>query len=86
MEPAKGLYMTEPHGELVWKGKKRAIARAHPIDIAGRDFVLVSGRKAYGCVSVGEPEIVSEQKFDARFDDHRVSTKEPSEGTRWPFP
>jgi 2'-5' RNA ligase len=76
-----GLYLAPPHGALLFDGKKRSVAKAHPLDgLAGNDLTLVSGPAAFGTVRLGEPETVSLEEFDARFEEHRVW---PRERERW---
>jgi len=75
----RGLYLVPPHGRLIADGTKRAIAKPRPADLEG-DWILVSGKKAYGTVALGEPQEVGLEEFDRRFDEHRVR---PEERERW---
>ena len=74
-EVTRGLYLVEPHGAMIADGRKRAIVKARRLDLEG-EWVLVSGRQAYGIVGLGAPERVNAKDFDGRFDEHRVSTRE----------
>ncbi len=78
-EPTRGLYLVPPHGELIAKGEKTSIAKSRRFDIEG-DWVLVSGKLAYGTMTLGEPSEVGLEKFDEQFDEHRV---EKAERRRW---
>ena len=71
----RGLNLAAPHGYLIWSGRKSSIAKAKPFDLSG-PWILVSGGKAYGTMEVSLPEPVSVEDFDARFDEHRVTTDE----------
>jgi len=78
-EKGRGLYLVEPHGELIWRGEKTAIAKSRRFDLSGK-WILVSGNLAWGRVTLGEPEEVGIEEFERREAEHRV-TKE--ERLRW---
>lgn len=78
-EKERGLYLVEPHGLWTWQGKKTAIAKGRKIDLSG-EWVLVSGKQAYGHIDLAEPEQVSISEFDKRFNEHMVT---PEERSRW---
>lgn len=73
-EKAKGLYLVPPHGELIATGRKTAVAKSREFGLEG-DWVLVSGKQAWGNLALGEPEEVSLAEFDSRFPEHQVSVK-----------
>jgi ATP-dependent DNA ligase len=89
-EKARGLYLVEPHGEMVADGRKKAVAKSRRFDLEG-GWVLVSGKLAYGTVTLGAPEEVGLDEFDARFEEHRVTPEErrrwwPAAKTLWIYP
>jgi len=79
----KGLYLVEPHGRLIYDGRKTAIAKSKHVPLTG-SWVIVSKEQgiglAYGVAQVGEPRIVTLKTFDSDFESHRVTLKER---TRW---
>lgn len=75
----RGLHLAPPHGELIYQGRKTAVAKARPFDISG-PWILISGGMAYGTLDVGLPEPVSAEEFDKRFSEHRVTY---TERKRW---
>ena len=78
-----GLYLAPPHGKLVYRGKKTAIAKNRPYPELVGEFVLcsdgVNGR-AYGIVTNEQEGPFDAKEFKARFNDHRVTEKEQA---RW---
>lgn len=69
----KGIYLVEPHGKLIASGKKTAIVKSRGFLIAGQNLVLVSGKLAYGLISLKKPKIISLFEFRKRFEDHQIS-------------
>lgn len=88
----EGLYLAPPHGELLYSRRKGAVAKHRPFpELENGTFVLVSGSRAYGVVALGDAEEVTPEEFDARFDEHRVTTKErakwwPEAESLWLYP
>ena len=79
-ETMRGLYLVEPHGRLIWEGKKKAIVKSRKFDLGGR-WIIVSGPQAYGEAELeDEPEKVTGEEFDRRFAEHRITK---SERQRW---
>nr|MBC8445887.1 methyltransferase domain-containing protein [Chloroflexota bacterium] len=81
-----GLYLVEPHAELIWKGKKTAIVKCRNFDMAGKTYILVSRRggrgRAYGKIEVHEPVVITLKEFEESRDEHRISDEEREEW--WP--
>jgi cation transport regulator ChaB len=71
----RGLHLAPPHGELIFQGRKTAIAKARPFDVSG-PWILISGGMAYGTMDVALPQPVSAEEFDKRFPEHRVTGNE----------
>lgn len=71
----RGLYLVQPHGKYTVEGKKRAVAKAEPLELQGK-HILVSKDKALGIVDLAAPESVGIKEFDERFDEHRVTRNE----------
>ncbi len=71
----RGLYLKEPHGKLIWNGKKTFIAKAKEVDIEGESYI-VSKNKCYGRADMGEVQPVDSPEFDELFDTHRITHKE----------
>jgi hypothetical protein len=77
MVNGRGLYLADPHGKLIWNGKKSFIAKAKEVEIEG-DWHIVSKNKAYGRATMGESQPVESSEFDELFDAHRITHKERS--------
>ena len=73
----------EPHGRLIYDGRKTSIAKSRPMSLAGT-WVIVSKEQgvglAYGLAQIGDSRVVDIITFDAEFEGHRVTLKER---TRW---
>lgn len=78
------IYLKSPHGTLIAEGKKRAIAKSHPINGMEGKRLIVSKENgiglAFGAATIGEPEQINAGQFDKRFEEHRVTSKERN---RW---
>ena len=71
----KGIYLTEPHGQMVEEGTKKAIVKAKKF-IVGNFNVLVSGNKAYGFIRLKEPKQIDLENFEELRKSHQVSEQE----------
>lgn len=69
---SRGLYLVEPHGELIANGRKKAIATGKDYGLSGQ-YILVSGGRAFGMVHIDNAQQLSTKEFDERFNDHLVS-------------
>jgi len=79
----QGLYLVEPHGRLIADGRKTLIAKSKHLPLEGPWFLVSKENNRgleYGEITVGEPKMVSIDKFDSLFQYHRVTPKERS---RW---
>lgn len=79
-----GLYVAPPHGKLVYKGKKTAVAKDRPWPELVGEFYLVSdgckNGRAYGTITTQQEGPFTADEFRAKFNSHRVSSKEQA---RW---
>jgi len=71
----KGIYLVPPHGELIWKGVKKAIVKTRKFNV-NEYLILVSGKKAYGIISIGQPREISKKEFDELKPKHRITDEE----------
>lgn len=78
----RGLLLVEPHGKLIHQKKKRAIVKKRRLEIAGERMLLISGGKAWGEITLGEPEEIDLDLFVARARKHRIRKEEREEW--WP--
>ncbi len=78
----RGLYLAPPHGQLIYDGRKTAIARPYPDRNVEGEFVILSGEFAYGVAQIGCGEKVTLDQFDEQFEAHRCRSTERMEW--WP--
>ncbi len=75
-----GVYLKDPHGRLIYDGKKTSIALNRIENSIVGDHLIVSKEGgvglAYGWASIGPPQEITSDAFDALFDSHRVTTAE----------
>ncbi len=64
------LNLPKPHGWLLWRGKKKAIANDTPL--SGESLLVVSDGEAYGYVTLASPSVVSISEFERLEDEHLV--------------
>jgi DNA adenine methylase len=74
-----GPYLIPPHGELIFKGKKKAIVKKAKLDKMMQMGILSSGKRAYGFMRTYEPEEIGLEEFNKREDEHRVTEAEVME-------
>ena len=76
-----GLYLTPPHGRLIWDGKKTAMIKSIKLKShIGQPLYLLSGDTCYGIIKVSEPKEISISEFKNLEPKHSVSE---SERHRW---
>jgi len=71
----KGIYLSAPHGSLIYSGHKKTIAVNREVDIQGGRVVCSKedGQGfAFGIASIGPPAILDLKSFDERFELHQV--------------
>lgn len=64
------LNLPKPHGWLLWRGKKKAIANDTPL--SDESLLVVSDGEAYGYVTLASPSVVSISEFERLEDEHLV--------------
>ena len=64
------LDLPKPHGWLLWRGKKKAIANDTPLPSS--QLLVVSDGEAYGYVTLSTPSVVSISEFERLEDEHLV--------------
>lgn len=74
-EVKRGIYLVPPHGELIWKGEKKAIVKTREFNIREPLF-LVSGNLVYGIIMLSPPTKITKEEFDNLRDKHRITEKE----------
>ena len=73
------LELQRPHGFLLWRGKKKAVARPVGQELpTGQPLTVTTDGEAFGDVTLGTPEQVPVLEFDGGewFTQHRVKVKE----------
>lgn len=78
-----GLYLVEPHGELIWRNRKRAIVKsvrfaAH----LGEPLYLLSGKLCFGVIILDSPVEIDLKEFKELSPKHLVSEEEREQW--WP--
>jgi len=64
------INLPKPHGWLLWRGKKKAIANDAPLP--GDKLLVVSGDEAYGYVTLASPVAVNVSEFERLEEEHLV--------------
>ncbi len=64
------LDLPKPHGWLLWRGKKKAIANDTPLP--SESLLVVSDGEAYGYVTLANPIAVNVKEFERLEDEHLV--------------
>jgi hypothetical protein len=64
------LNLPKPHGWLLWRGKKKAIANDTPLP--NDKLLVISGDEAYGYVTLASPVAVNISEFERLEDEHLV--------------
>lgn len=72
-----GIYLTEPHGELIQKGRKKLIVKSKEFsEMIQKPLYLVSDARIYGIIKLREPVKISLSQFDDLAEEHLISDKE----------
>ncbi len=83
--PGKGIYLVEPHGQLIADGKKTLIVKAKALPAAYLDesVYLCSGGKVLGLITVkSKPGEISQAEFKRLRAQHKISD---DEAAKWSF-
>ncbi len=76
---AEGLYLVEPHAEMIWSGGKTAIVKSRRFEVEGKRYILVSdgpGGKAWGKIELHPPKVITLDDFEKLRDQHLVTEAE----------
>jgi hypothetical protein len=71
-----GIYLVVPHGELIYKGEKKAIVKLRKLAALEDWSILVSGDYAYGFIRCKAPREMDLAEFKDLFPSHRVTDNE----------
>jgi len=72
-----GLYLSPPHGELIWKGLKKAIVKSIKLrEHTNEPLYLLSDSKVYGIISISLPSKISIKQFKNLYSRHLISELE----------
>jgi len=78
--PKAALYLTPPHGELIWKGEKTLIVKHKKFTkYVGEPLYLISDKLAYGVIYLDEPREITKEEFDKLRDEHKITPEEYEE-------
>jgi phosphoribosyl 1,2-cyclic phosphodiesterase len=83
------LYLSIPHGELIWNGDKTLIVKSKKFNVAGKTYFLASDL-VYGAIRLKEPYQISLEEFEVLRSKHRISEAErmnwwPNTTTFWAY-
>ncbi len=86
-QPAKGLYLVSPHGEMIVEGKKTLIIKKKRFNTEGKSFVLLEGKKALGIIILGKAVEIGVEDFTHLKKRHQISEEERKKwwGDAWPL-
>ena len=72
-----GVYLVEPHGKLIYDGKKRFVIKTREFEQMWKSYsVLVSGKYAYGFVMFWKPYEIDLETFRRLRAFHRITEQE----------
>ena len=75
-----GLYLVQPHSELIWTGAKTAIVKSKKFTKhINEPLYLISDKQCYGVIKLSEPEEIDKEEFDERYEEHLVENFEREE-------
>lgn len=80
-EPAilnqSGLYLTPPHGEMIWNGEKCALIKSIRLTSHIEEPVyLLSGKYCYGVIKIEKPQRISIKEFYSLSNKHKITDEE----------
>jgi len=70
------IYLVEPHGQLIYDGKKTLVVKTKDFGPMLEMRALVSGKNCYGYIRFEEPKKINLEEFRALQDRHRITEKE----------
>ncbi len=72
-----GLYLTPPHGELIWDGKKSALVKSIKLsNHVEEPLYLLSGKYCYGIIKLGKPVQINLREFKELSGKHQITEDE----------
>lgn len=72
-----GLYLTPPHGELIWEGKKNIIIKSIRLSShLDEPLYLLSGKYCYGIIKLGKPRQINLGEFKELSSKHCITDAE----------
>ncbi len=72
-----GLYLVEPHGELIWLRRKRAIVKSVKfVSHIGEPLYLLSGKYCYGIIRLDSPVEITLKEFRELTPKHFITEEE----------
>jgi hypothetical protein len=78
-----GIYLTPPHGQLIWQGRKKAIVKSVKFDKhVGEPLALVSGNYIWGKIRLDSPTEIDDKQFQDLFKKHYITEEEKK--SWWP--
>jgi len=78
-----GIYLTEPHGKLIWEGQKKLIVKSKAFtENVMTPLYLISGNKVFGIIKLRDPKPIDLEDFASLQSKHKISDKERSKW--WP--
>ena len=78
-----GIILNKPHGQHLWKGKKKLIIKSKDFDsMTMKPIYLVSDNKVYGLIKLRIPTGINIQQFEKLREEHLISNEERAEW--WP--
>lgn len=76
-----GIYLTPPHGELFWRGKKTAMVKSIELkQHLEEPIYLLSGKLCYGIIEISKPKKIGLSEFKQLADKHTITN---SERVKW---
>jgi len=72
-----GIYLVHPHGEMIWKGQKKAIVKSVKFKThIGERIYLLSNNLCYGIIILDSPSELTLREFKELRHKHRISEKD----------
>ncbi|RLI47785.1 MAG: hypothetical protein DRO73_11020 [Candidatus Thorarchaeota archaeon] len=72
-----GLYLVEPHGELIWLRRKKAIVKSVKFSShIGEPLFLLSGKYCYGIIRLDSPVEITLKEFRELTPKHLITEEE----------
>ena len=75
------IYLVEPHGRLIWEGKKQVMVKSRRYEShEDEPLLLIEDGYAYGTITLRNPREITWDQFDELQPKHRISREEAE---RW---